>query len=192
MEKAKKIKIENPKEKGVKLSYINIVFLAYLIILLWVIVFKCNANAELNIEKNLSYTLWQRFTARIIPFQELYYILLNRARLTIVLAFFFNTIACIPAGMLLGFFLKRRWGLLWSGLFVLGIELFQLFSGWGGFDLTDIFMNLLGVYLGYLIFDFLYKRFSAILINRFSFVCVFISVPIALFALVRTILNFPV
>ena len=192
MKKEETLKIECPKERGVKLTYVNVVFLFYLIILVWVIVFKCNANAELNIERNLSYTLWQRFTARIIPFQELYLILSKGSRLPNILAFFFNTIACIPAGMLLGFFLKKRWGLLWSGLFCLSVEVFQLFSGWGGFDPTDLIMNLLGVYLGYLIFDLLYKRLSVTLINKLSFVCIFISGPIALFALIRTILNFPV
>ena len=136
--------------------------------------------------------LWDRFTARIIPFQDFYITFVKGGSLPNYLALFFNTICCIPAGMLLGFFLRRTWGFIWSGVFILGIEIFQLFSGWGGFDPTDIFLNVLGVYFGYLIFDALYKRLSDKAINRAVAVWIFIAFPAIVFVVIRTILNFPV
>ena len=94
--------------------------------------------------------------------------------------------------MVLGFFVGKLWGLIWSALFILGVELFQLFSGFGVFDFTDIFMNCLGVYVGYLIFDALYKRLSVRTINRAVAVCLYIAMPVAILVTVNSILNFPV
>ena len=186
------IRIKEKKGAEINRAAVAVLLFLYVIVLLWIIVFKCNVNSQLNIERNLAIPLWERFTRRIIPFMDIYYMFVNKISVWNVLAFFFNTICCIPAGMLLGFFVSKRWGLLLSGIFILGVEVFQLFSGWGGFEPTDIFMNLLGVYIGYIIFDALYKRISDKAINGAVLVCLCIAIPVAVFAVIRTALNFPV
>ena len=63
----------------------------YTIILLWVIVFKCNLNESLHVEENLSKSLWERLTYRIIPFHQLYLCIIEDHPLELI-AFFFNII----------------------------------------------------------------------------------------------------
>ena len=165
--------------------------ICYVIILLWIIVFKCNANNELHIDKNLAMSVWERFTYRIIPFQDAYISFATR-NLVSCIAFIFNTICCIPGGALLAFFMNKKRGLLYSTLFILGVELFQLFSGWGGFDITDIIMNVLGVYLVYLIFEKIYPKLKPRLINILSLSILIPSAIFSIFVIIRSIIYFPV
>ena len=71
---------------------------------------------------------------------------------------FGNVLAFIPFGFLLPicFESSRKWRqvMLWSLILVLGIELFQLFSAFGAFDVDDILLNCLGAVIGYLIYCF--------------------------------------
>ena len=177
----------NPEIKRV---YTILLLLFYTVVLLWVIVFKCGQYNALHIKTNQAMTLWERFTFRIIPFQDI--VLSFRQMYPYgILAFFFNTICLLPAGMLLGFFVGKKHGLIGSGIFIMGVELFQFFSGWGGFDFTDVFMNLLGVYLGFLIFDWLYPRLSAKAINRITAAVLIIAIPLAVLVSVKTAATFP-
>ncbi|MBQ9928441.1 MAG: VanZ family protein [Lachnospiraceae bacterium] len=67
-----------------------------------------------------------------------------------------NVIVFVPFGFLLPYVLT--WGrnffvmLLNAFVFVLGIEVFQLFSAFGAFDVDDILLNCVGTVLGYFIF----------------------------------------
>lgn len=188
------IRVKENKNAEINRAVIAFLLVSYAIILLWIIVLKCNVASALNeetVERNLSKPLLERLAFRIIPFQDIYLVLFERFIPISFFSFVFNTICCIPAGMMLGFFLGKLWGLLWSGLFILGVEVFQLFSGWGIFDITDIFMNLLGVYLGYLVFDFLYKRLSERAINRAVKITLAVAIPAALGVIVHTALCFP-
>ena len=47
--------------------------------------------------------------------------------------------------------------MLLSFAFVLGIEIFQLVSGFGAFDVDDIILNCLGAVMGYLIY-YVYEK----------------------------------
>ena len=165
--------------------------ICYVIILLWVIVFKCNANNELHIDKNLAMSVWERFTYRIIPFQDAYISFTTRNFVSCI-AFVFNTICCIPGGILLAFFMSKKRGLFCSTLFILGVELFQLFSGWGGFDPTDILMNVLGIYLGYVVFEKSYPKLKPRLINILSLSILIPSAIFSIFVIIRSIIYFPV
>lgn len=97
---------------GVKHSRIAFLLALYVIVLLWVIVFKCNVNYQLNIKTNLEMPLWERFTFNLIPFKDPYVSIKNGASLPHYLAFGLNVICCIPGGVLLGFFLDKTKGLL--------------------------------------------------------------------------------
>ena len=61
----------------------------------------------------------------------------------------------IPFGFLLPLVLKKGKNFLLmffnTFLFVLGIEVFQLFSAFGVFDVDDLFCNTLGTMIGYLL-----------------------------------------
>ena len=65
-----------------------------------------------------------------------------------------NIVVFIPFGFLLPYVMK--WGrnffvmLLNAFVFVLGIEVFQLFSAFGAFDVDDILLNCFGAVLGYM------------------------------------------
>lgn len=67
-----------------------------------------------------------------------------------------NVVVFIPFGMLLPFIWKRFRNFadtfLAGFLFSLGIELFQLYSAFGAFDVDDILLNVAGVIAGYLIY----------------------------------------
>lgn len=74
-----------------------------------------------------------------------------------------NVVAFIPMGYMLPRIFKASKHLLvcmlQGFLFILGIELFQLFSAFGIFDVDDILLNCLGVFLGFLFFKIM-KLFS--------------------------------
>ncbi len=67
-----------------------------------------------------------------------------------------NVVVFLPFGFLLPYVLKRGRNffvmLLNAFLFVLGIEVFQLFSAFGAFDVDDILLNCLGAVMGYMIY----------------------------------------
>ena len=67
-----------------------------------------------------------------------------------------NVIVFVPFGFLLPYVLTLGRNffvmLLNAFVFVLGIEVFQLFSAFGAFDVDDILLNCVGTVLGYFIF----------------------------------------
>lgn len=70
-----------------------------------------------------------------------------------------NVVVFIPFGMFLPFIWKRFRNFadtfLAGFLFSLGIELFQLYSAFGAFDVDDILLNVAGVIAGFLIYTLL-------------------------------------
>ena len=67
-----------------------------------------------------------------------------------------NIVLFIPFGFLLPLCMKQGCNffvmLLNAFLFVLGIEVFQLFSAFGAFDVDDILLNCLGAAMGYCLY----------------------------------------
>ncbi len=67
-----------------------------------------------------------------------------------------NVVVFIPFGFLFPYVFRRGRNFLIMLLnvfcFVLGIEVFQLFSAFGAFDVDDILLNCVGAVLGYLIY----------------------------------------
>ena len=178
-------------EDRVEKKLLYVILASYAVILLWIILFKCNQNEELNIEKNLAMTLWERFTYRIKPFEALRTGLFH-GRTNELLAGIFNIVCFIPIGTLLSFMMSTKRGLCLSAIAVLGVEIFQLFSGFGGFDYSDVILNTLGVYLGYVIARAVMKKMSKRTLNV---IALSLLLPMALFAIVvfiRTIILFPI
>ena len=78
-----------------------------------------------------------------------------------------NIVAFVPFGFLLPYVIKREkcfWVMLFQAFFlVVGIEVFQLFSAFGAFDVDDILLNCFGAVLGYLAYrayEALKKRYG--------------------------------
>ena len=79
-----------------------------------------------------------------------------------------NIVAFVPFGFLLPYVIKREkcfFIMLFQSFFlVVGIEVFQLFSAFGAFDVDDILLNCFGAVLGYLAYkayEALNKRFES-------------------------------
>lgn len=186
------IKISSSPYSGRNIKRCLILLLAsLLIIVLWGIVFKCNKNDELNLERNLSMSLWERFTFRLIPFQEVY-LSLKHHRFWSNLASIFNVICFIPFGILLRFSVRGRTAVLLSLALSLGVEIFQLFSGFGGFDPTDLLLNGLGAYIGVILFNNLYHRIPERIVNTLLLSLVIPACIFAIAVTVRTVIYFPV
>lgn len=67
-----------------------------------------------------------------------------------------NIVVFVPYGFLFPYVLKKGSNffvmLLNAFLFVAGIEIFQLFSAFGAFDVDDILLNCVGAVIGYLLY----------------------------------------
>jgi glycopeptide antibiotics resistance protein len=163
----------------------------YTVILLWGIVFKCNMNDELNIDRNLAMSLWERFTQRLIPFQDIVLSIMTGSFWS-CMAFVFNVICFIPLGVLLRFYFKNRNVVYVCLAFSAAVEIFQLFSGFGGFDLTDLFLNALGGFTGAILYQKIRPLLSQRTVNIILLSMVAPAFIFALFVFVRTIIYFPI
>ncbi len=172
-------------------NYASLLFALCLIVLIWGIIFKFNINSLLSIEKNRSFPLWERFLGGLIPFRSLLHALdpVNWWQIGI---FLLNILCFIPVGMLLPFIMGRKKGLLFLFLFPVALELFQLFSGFGILDTTDLITNFAGGYIGCRIYDLLYPRLSERAINTMLFSLLFPALGVSVFAVIQTVVYFPI
>ncbi len=107
-------------------------------------------------------------------------------------AFLFNIICFMPLGMFMSFLVRDIWNVLSLFLFSCGVEVFQLFSGFGGFDLTDMILNILGAYLGCLLIRTIRKKASDKVINATLLAITLLLCIWALVCVILTIINFPI
>ena len=73
----------------------------YIILLIWIIVFKCNYNEGLHIETNRAMTLMERLTYKKIPFEKFIEAVKGGGTLAVLelVAFFFNVICFLFSRM---------------------------------------------------------------------------------------------
>ena len=166
-------------------------FFLYIIALVWVIVFKCNLNDKLHIERNLSMSLWERFTLNIVPFKRVFEYIADGSVVE-TLALIFNVVCFAPFGALLCFLTKKKTAILSGVLFSCAVEIFQLFSGWGGLDFMDVLLNGLGTVIGVVLYHFFFHKFSDKTIYTIAIVCFALVIPLDTYAIINTILHFPV
>lgn len=169
-----------------------LLLVSYAIIVLWIVIFKCNVNEALHIQENLEKTLWERFTYRLVPFVDIIYLIRTGTFDLEGLAFFFNIICFLPLGLVLPLFFSKKRSVLLLFAFSLGVEIFQLFSGFGGFDPTDLLLNTIGAFLGCLLYAPIRKRLSDRTLNIILLAFIVPIMSWAIFAVIRTILQFPV
>lgn len=139
-------------------KYVKLIFFIYLLVVIRVIIFKYPLEQMREIAST-----WEKDvilegldTANFTLFKTIqmyidYSYMLNSFENLVG-----NIVVFVPFGFLLPCVLKRGRNflvmLLNAFLFVLGIEVFQLFSAFGAFDVDDILLNCLGAVLGYLLY----------------------------------------
>lgn len=139
-------------------KYVKLIFFIYLLVVIKVIIFKY----PLEQLKQIAST-WEKGVV-LEGLDTANFTLFKTIRMYIDYSYMLNSfenlvgniVVFIPFGFLLPYVLK--WGrnfwvmLINAFLFVLGIEVFQLFSAFGAFDVDDILLNCLGAVLGYLFY----------------------------------------
>ncbi len=148
-------------------KYIKIVFFIYLVIVIKVIIFKYPLEQLRQIAST-----WEKGvilegldTANFTLFKTIRMYIDYSYKLNSFENLVGNIVVFVPFGFLLPYVLERGRNffvmLFNTFLFVLGIEVFQLFSAFGAFDVDDILLNCSGAalgYLGYLVFERVRKR----------------------------------
>ena len=123
----------------IKKKYVRVLFVLYLLLLVRIIVFKYPAERLREIAEG---------RLGIYSFGNLVG----------------NVLAFVPLGFMLPLLsekLKKCLFCLGTGLFVvLAIELFQLWTAFGCFDVDDILLNGIGVWLGWVVFRIGSRLFS--------------------------------
>ena len=181
-------------DEKVNKKIITIITVIYMIILVWVVVFKCNYNEGLHIETNRTMTILERLNYKAIPFEKFIEAIKGGGVLAVVemIALVFNVVCFLPFGAFLRFFTDKKWKIVAIGaLASLGIETFQLFSCWGGPDLIDLVSNTLGVIVGICMYDSIAPKLSGKTINNLAFWGSVVIFPFMIFAVINSIINFP-
>jgi glycopeptide antibiotics resistance protein len=159
---------------------------------MWVIVFKCNLNHILYVENNLSKTALERllmgFTKN--PFKALMWSVKNKNYPEII-SVPFNIIGLIPVGAVLGIFYKKPKACLLSFALATGIEIFQLLSCLGGFEPLDIVLNALGAVIGVFLLDLILPCINPRLVNKITYILIYIGITFDIFCIINTAINFP-
>lgn len=136
----------------------RILFLVYLVVLIWLIVFKYPIPVLKSImdEWELGNAKMGVATANLTPFKTIQMYIKYYHSLNGFDNLFGNVLVFVPLGVLIpsAFRNADRWWeiLLHSFWLSLCLELFQLVSHFGAFDVDDIILNTLGGILGFGVF----------------------------------------
>lgn len=181
-------------EKLLKMLSI-IIFILYMIILVWIIIFKCNMlqSVESTYIFFEGFTLKERFEYFLVPFMDYFEgPFVNQFERTFsddVL----NVLIFIPFGLYISYFIKKnKFGkvVLLSFLLSLFFEMFQLFSAIGCYSTKDLITNVLGGLMGYFLYKLIYKENQPIrnmILNICSCLVIIVIIPLTVYAVVNTI-----
>ena len=182
----------NDKHTFYKIS--KLLFISYMIIFVWVVIFKCNWIDDLRITHRYisSITFYER-VINVGEIQSLIYrVQTGEIFHRSILEPFLNIVIFVPVGMYVTLFQNKK-RIFNTYLVSLAIsfatELIQLGTMIGGFSYLDIITNVTGGLIGYFIYRILYneKRFYGLSIASISVMS--LLAPIAVFAIINTILN---
>ena len=149
-------------------KWIKIIFAVYLLVLVKVIIFKYPFDELYAIAQT-----WRRDvileglgTANFVPFKTIKMYIKYADKLNSFENLAGNILAFVPFGFLLPLVRKNKSKL--ADIFanalilVVGIEVFQLFSAFGAFDVDDIILNCLGAVIGYFVYNVCYHLFPVL------------------------------
>ena len=165
-------------------------FIAYSIITLWILIFKCNVFIDVVLyPRNLS--LSERFVRYLIPFSDLEHRSLGYILPWDIFLIVMNVLLFIPIGILSLLFFNKWQSFAVVFLAPLIIELFQLFAVIGVFATTDLITNTLGGLIGLLLYKLLFSKLSERRVYEIAKYLCFIVIPIAAFAIIQTCFILP-
>ena len=155
------------KMKNQKNKCLLLIFILYILFVIKVIVFKYSyAQLQEIVNGWQKDVIWEGLsTANFTPLKtiKMYIRYYELPGIRSFANLFGNVLIFVPFGMLLPMIHKASQNimvLLANGfLFVLGIEVFQLFSAFGAFDVDDIMLNCLGVLIGGVLYHILTRMF---------------------------------
>lgn len=155
-------KIEKSKQEWI----LPVFFFLYLFFIIRVIVFKYPVSQLQAIADS-----WQKdvvleglSTANFVPFKtiKMYIQYYDLPGLRSFSNLFGNVLVFVPVGIMLPMVHKASKNvlcmLLNALIFIIGIEMFQLFSNFGAFDVDDIILNTFGVLIGRCIYQIWWKE----------------------------------
>ena len=165
-------------------------FITYLIILLWAIVFKFNAEWVKEVRLyELNYTYLERINLGYIPFYNIFSQFKKGVYFN--LDYFINIVIYIPLGLFLKYYLKDKNKLI---IFIIVgssflFELEQSITCIGGCDGSDFAMNVIGGMIGIYLFK-LFSKINIKYIFYINLVALIIFLPLTVYSIVNTIINF--
>lgn len=131
------------------------IFILYLLLLIRLIIFKYPPDYLLEIVREWNPDMVRKGirTANLVPGKSIRMYIRYFPGLNGFANLIGNILVFLPFGYLLPDVYEacRRFVRLFfiSGMFILGVELFQLFSAFGAFDVDDLILNMAGVLAGY-------------------------------------------
>lgn len=160
-------------------------FVIYLVLLVWLIAFKCNKEwvPKLGAEmRKLS------FTGRVkyIPFYDI-----NKHKFYFTWDFVLNFFLYIPMGIYLMYILKQKKWICILIIFLssLAFEMSQYFTGFGGCDINDLICNTAGGCIGVLLCVKLSDKVKPKFVNIANLYVCILAMPCALYGIINTILH---
>ena len=168
-----------------------ILFCIYILLLIWIVLFKCNIYLSITngYFEFKTLTLKERFDYYLIPFIDYF----NNDSTQTFIKFkdgILNVFVFIPLGLYLSFFIKKNKFInviIYSFLISLLFEIIQLFSLLGSFQTEDLILNTFSGLLGYIIYKIIYKEKNIKVLNILSLICIIILTPILIYGVINTI-----
>lgn len=168
-----------------------ILFCIYILLLIWIVLFKCNIYLSITngYFEFKTLTLKERFDYYLIPFIDYF----NNDSTQTFIKFkdgILNVFVFIPLGLYLSFFIKKNKFIkviFYTFLISLLFEIIQLFSLLGSFQTEDLILNLFSGLLGYIIYKIIYKEKNIKVLNILSLICIIILTPILIYGVINTI-----
>lgn len=168
-----------------------ILFCIYILLLIWIVLFKCNIYLSITngYFEFKTLTLKERFDYYLIPFIDY----INNDSTQTFIKFkdgILNVIVFIPLGLYLSFFIKNNKFIkviFYTFLISLLFEIIQLFSLLGSFQTEDLILNTFSGLLGYIIYKIIYKEKNIKVLNILSLICIIILTPILIYGVINTI-----
>ena len=167
-------------------------FLICIVLTVWILIFKLCIKDLFHFENITQFSVAEWFAIGINPAVSLPLFTPNEAALRLYIGEqSINVLATIPLGILASFVMKKRHTFLFSALFIISIELTQLFCQIGGFDVIDFATNMIGVSIGVLIYCLWLGKLSSPTIDKTCKIFVAIFAPITIYAIYSMIFVFP-
>lgn len=166
----------------------RLVFASYMIIFIWIVIFKCGFVDDLKITHKYisSLTIYQRIINPAEIQSLIYRIQIGEYFHRSILEPFLNIVIFVPVGLYVTFFQNKKRifnTYLISFAISMAIELIQLATMIGGFSFLDLVTNTIGGIAGYFAYKLIYNESRVKVLNIISVIVSIIALPIAIYAI---------